>query len=101
MCRSPPPRYDAGMITDQDIDRLKAVFVTAAEVAALRTSVTELLDTLARHERQVAGSDAELTELAGTLSPQGEISQAFDLAGLQADLERLKQVLREQLHLDV
>jgi hypothetical protein len=89
------------MITDQDIDRLKAVFATAAEVAALRTSVTELLDTLVYHERQVAGSDAELTELVGTLSPQAEISQAFDLAALRAELERLKQVLREQLHLDL
>jgi hypothetical protein len=76
------------MVTDQDIERLKAVFATTEEVAALRTSLTDLLATLVHHERQVAGSDHEGTELVRTLSPTGTISQAFDSAALQADLER-------------
>jgi uncharacterized protein with PhoU and TrkA domain len=89
------------MLTDQDIDRLKAVFATTEEVAALRKSVSDLLATLVHHEREAAKSTEEVTALVSAVSATEPISQAFEVAALKAELEHLKQLLREHFLIEL
>jgi hypothetical protein len=89
------------MLTDQDIERLKAVFATTEEMTALRKSVSELLETLVRHEHQAARNTEEMTALVHSVSPTEPINHAFDVAALKVELERIKQLLREHLLIEL
>ncbi len=103
------------MISDKDVEKLKGVFATAQDYTHLEDRVDTLVDTVNGLTQTVEGlsrTTASLSEtvqgLAGFVSnlPTKEnienmLERMYNLSVLKAEHDRMKAVIREQLHVEV
>lgn len=89
------------MITEQDVEKLKAAFATKQEFQELRGELSETRKDLANLEDKVDG----LVEQVGQLPTKDDlvnlIERAAGLATLRLEHDRIKNIIREHLKVEV
>jgi len=88
--------YDSGMLTDQDIKNLKAGLVIKEDLEPLAKATD-----LANLEEKVDGISERVNKIPTAEELPILIARAIDNSSLKEEQEKIKQVLRDKLHVEI